>query len=204
MIVEGDTGFFSEENLKEAAKRKIEVLIPDPQFRKRDQHFDDTKGRAKKKRFTVEDFTYDKNTDSWTCPDGKKLELKCHVTLRNTTGRQYRAKSADCRNCSLVKKCINVRSESKKLLRTLFIADKKHKESLSDKMREKIDDHVNRELYSRRMQIIEPVFSHITYFKGMDKFTLRTERKVRIQWLLYCIVHNMWKCIKPLTVKHGN
>jgi hypothetical protein len=35
-IVEGDTGYFSEENLREAEERKIEVIIPDQQFRKRD------------------------------------------------------------------------------------------------------------------------------------------------------------------------
>ena len=28
-LVTGDTGFFTEENLQEANKRKIEVLIPD-------------------------------------------------------------------------------------------------------------------------------------------------------------------------------
>jgi hypothetical protein len=38
-IVEGDTGYFTERNLKEAEERKIEVIIPDQQFRKRDEHF---------------------------------------------------------------------------------------------------------------------------------------------------------------------
>ena len=36
-LVEGDTGYFSEENLQEAAKREINVLIPDSQFRQREQ-----------------------------------------------------------------------------------------------------------------------------------------------------------------------
>ena len=48
------------------------------------------------------------------------------------------------------------------------------------------------------MQIIEPVFSDITYCKGMDRFTLRGEDKVNSQWKLYCIVHNIGKCMhKP-------
>jgi len=38
-----DTGLFTEKNLQEAAKRKIEVLIPDQQFRQRDPHFADKK-----------------------------------------------------------------------------------------------------------------------------------------------------------------
>ena len=42
-IVLGDTGYFSEDNLQEAKKHKIDVLIPDQQFRKRDPVFDDRK-----------------------------------------------------------------------------------------------------------------------------------------------------------------
>ncbi|MDR1469221.1 MAG: transposase [Spirochaetaceae bacterium] len=38
--VEGDTGYFTEKNLKETEERKIEMIIPDQQFRKRDEHFD--------------------------------------------------------------------------------------------------------------------------------------------------------------------
>jgi hypothetical protein len=83
----------------------------------------------------------------------------------------------------------------------LYIAYKKYEKNLSEEMREKIDDPVNRELYSRRMQIIEPVFSNITYCKGMDRFTLRTQKKVNIQWQLYCIARNIWKCIGALQKK---
>ncbi|MDR1468373.1 MAG: transposase [Spirochaetaceae bacterium] len=39
-IVEGDTGYVTEKNLKEAKERNREVIIPDQQFRKRDEHFD--------------------------------------------------------------------------------------------------------------------------------------------------------------------
>ena len=70
-------------------------------------------------------------------------------------------------------------------------------------MRDKIDNPAYREIYSRRQQIIEPVFSDITYCKGMNRFTLRTEKKVNIQWKLYCTVHNIGKCIRPLGMKYG-
>jgi hypothetical protein len=203
-IVEGDTGFFSEENLQEAAKQNIEVLIPDAQFRKRDPHFDGNKGRAVKKRFNAEDFKYNKKSDSYTCPERRKLDYKCNITLRKNTGKQYRAKITDCKNCPTKEKCINKRGSKRGSLRSLYIVDKKHEKNLSDKMRVKIDEPVNRELYSRRMQIIEPVFANMTYHKGMNRFTLRSEEKVLIQWHLYCIVHNIWKCMRPLAVRYGN
>jgi hypothetical protein len=62
-------------------------------------------------------------------------------------------------------------------------------------MRKKIDEVKYRVLYGRRMQIIEPCFADINYCKGMNRFTLRTKVKANIQWLLYCIVHNIGKCI---------
>jgi hypothetical protein len=51
------------------------------------------------------------------------------------------------------------------------------------------------------MQIIEPVFANIKHCKGMDRFMLRGEEKVNLQWQLYCIVHNIGKCIKPIDEK---
>jgi hypothetical protein len=40
------------------------------------------------------------------------------------------------------------------------------------------------------MGIVEPVFADIRTQKRLDHFTLRTQAKVNIRWLLYCIVHN--------------
>ena len=218
-LLTGDTGLFSEDNLQEAAKRGIEVLIPDPQFRQRDPYFAEKKAEKVpvKKRFTVEDFVYNKETDSYMCPCGKNLEYKGKAELRNNMGKKYQAKSSDCIRCDLINQCIKPRKGKKELVaendkkekkrnhfRTLYIADLKYDENLSEKMRKKIDDPAYRELYSRRMQIIEPVFSNITYCKGMDRFTLRTQKKVNIQWLLFCIVHNMGKCMNKLRQKYDS
>ena len=202
-LVTGDTGFFSEENLQEAKKRGIEVLIPDPYFRKRDSHFDGRKEHAiEKKRYTVEDFTYNKKKDTYTCPCGNTLEYKGYVELRNNRGKKYQIKRGLCVNCPMLKKCVNVKT-SKNPARTLYVTDNEYEENLSEKMRKKIDDPAYREIYSRRQQIIEPVFSDITYCKGMNRFTLRTKRKVGIQWKLYCIVHNIGKCVKTLAKEYG-
>ena len=204
-IVLGDTGYFSEENLQEAAKRKIEVLIPDPQFRKRDSSFDDRqkyKETNTKKYFGIEEFQYNEKEDSFTCPAGETLNYKCDIEFksRGTKGKQYRMKKSICSVCPLKGQCIN-RKPGKGEFRTLFIAERLYEENLSAKMRDKIDDPVYREIYSRRMQIVEPVFANMAYFKGMDKFTYRGLKKVNTQWQLYAIVHNIWKCIKPLSEK---
>ena len=111
-------------------------------------------------------------------------------------------KKSKCSVCSLKEKCIN-RKSGKGEFRALFVAHQKYEENLSAKMRDKIDNPAYREIYSRRMQIIEPVFADISYCKGMDRFTYRGRKKVNIQWLLYNIVHNIGKCMTPLREIYG-
>jgi hypothetical protein len=210
-LMSGDTGFFTEANLQEAAARGIDVLIPDPQFRQRDPYFAEKKNekvkKANKQKYTHEDFEYDEKNDRFICPFGECLEFKGVVELRNNRGRKYQAKSGSCADCPLKDNCITQKKNaSKNPVRTIYRADQKYDENLSERMRKKIDDPVNRELYSRRMQIIEPVFANIKHCKGMDRLRtlgtmLRGEEKVNLQWQLYCTVHNIGKCIKPIDEK---
>ena len=194
-----DTGHFSEANLQEAKNKEIDVIIPDPQFRKRDPDFQQRQKAKPKKRYTVEDFKYEEEEDCYQCPAGNRLEYKGEIKLRNNSGSKYQASRGDCGECSHIEKCITIKEQNAKThVRTLYIVEQRYEENLSQQMRDKIDDPVYREIYSRRQQIIEPTFSDITYCKGMDRFTLRGEEKVDTQWKLFCIVHNIGKCIKPL------
>jgi hypothetical protein len=188
----GDTGYFSEKNLEEAETRSVDVLIPDQQFRKRDESFNGQKCHEER-RYTREDFTYNEKDNTYTCPAGKTLEYKGHVELNSNSGEKYQAKSCDCKDCPLLKNCVASKG-GKYPVRTLYISDSKGEKILED-MRNKIDDPRNRELYGRRMQIIEPVFANIECCKKMNRFTLRGKQKVTGQWLLFCIVHNIGKCV---------
>jgi Transposase DDE domain len=40
---------------------------------------------------------------------------------------------------------------------------------------------------------VEPVFGNLRAQKGLDRFTLRGQKKVNIQWTLYCMMHNIEK-----------
>jgi transposase len=198
----GDTGFFSEENLQEAKRRGIDVLMPDPQFRKRDPDFEGRKEGKEEKRYTLEDFKYEKKNNRYVCPWKKALVYKGEIKLRNNGGKKYQGSGRDCGRCPYMEKCINLKHRKAKVgtkhSRTLYIVTKIHEENLSGKMKEKIDNPAYRELYSRRQQIIEPVFSDIEYCKGMNRFTLRGTEKVDTQWKMYCIVHNIGKCREAL------
>ncbi|GHV48066.1 hypothetical protein AGMMS49546_38290 [Spirochaetia bacterium] len=109
--------------------------------------FQEQKGHEKR-RYTKEDFTYNENDNTYTCPAGKTLEYKGHVELNSNSGEKYQAKSVDCKDCPLLKNCVASKG-GKNPMRTLYIADSKGGTVLED-MRNKIDDPRNRELYGRR------------------------------------------------------
>ena len=192
-----DTGSFKEENLKYLVSEKINAYIPDQQFRKRDPRFSTAKRHKVKgtpgKLFTKEDFTYSKSDDTFICPAGKILKYSCNQVFGNTEGRRYISSRSNCNECELRNSC--VRSD-KTRYRTLYVIEKFFNRNYSDEMRLKIDTAEGREIYSRRMGIVEPVFGNIRGCKKLDKFTLRSKSKVNIQWVLYTIVHNMDKITK--------
>jgi transposase len=202
-LLMGDTGYFSENNLQEAAKRNIEVLIPDQQFRKRDEQFEGQKDHNNNKYFSIEDFSYNKDTNSYTCPAGKLLTYKGYVKLMRSQGDKWQASVTDCRGCQFQDQCMKLHGKKKSVKKTIFIRDRGGKENLSEKMREKIDDPIYRQLYGQRMRIIEPCFSDITYNKGMNRITLRGKEKANIQVVLFFTVHNIGKCVPVLARKWG-
>ena len=60
-------------------------------------------------------------------------------------------------------------------------------------MKRKIDTDEGRYRYSRRLGTVEPVFADITHATGLKRFSLRGQRKVNAQWMMYCLTHNIGK-----------
>jgi len=71
-----------------------------------------------------------------------------------------------------------------------------HHPDLIDAMKLKIDSLLGRQIYARRLAIVEPVFANIRVHKRLDHFTLRKKRKVDIQWKLFALVHNIGKILQ--------
>jgi len=191
-VILGDTDYFSEENLQAAKKKEMEAVIPDEQYRNRDERLKEGERREGKERLDARYFKYNKQGNYYTCPNGKRLAHKCKVKLNRNEGNKYESKAKDCKGCPYADRCIRAKGKVQKY-RVLYIPILKYEENECQKMREKIDKAKYRKMYSRRMQIVEPVFADITYCKGITRFTLRTQRKVSIQWALYCVVHNIGK-----------
>jgi transposase len=186
-ILTADSNYHSQVNLKKCQKLGVDAYIPDRKFRNRDARFASQK-RSQARRFTLQDFNYQKASDHYLCPHGKILRRKAKRSLNHGhIYRRYLAQEQDCQDCPLRPRCLyGARSKRRDLSVPID-------SSLSKQMVDKIETPLGRKIYPLRLAIAEPVFANIRSNKKLDRFTLRGKDKVNIQWLLYCMVHNIEK-----------
>lgn len=72
------------------------------------------------------------------------------------------------------------------------------KATAKERMRRKLRTLKGRRIYARRKAIVEPVFGQIKG-RGFRQFLLRGERKVRGEWSLICLSHNLLKLYGKLS-----
>ncbi len=192
-ILTADTNYHSNENMKKCALEGVDAYFPDLYFRARDPRFAgrERHGQKKRTRFALDDFQYDKEGNRYICPNGSmlRMHMKRH-SANNTAYRVYKAREEDCRECPIKGRCIYGNGRGPKTLMVPLGADGIN---LSKLMVEKIKSERGRKIYPRRIAIIEPVFANLRTHKHLDRFTLRGKAKVNIQWMLYCMVHNIEK-----------
>ena len=191
-IFVADTNYHSQSNLKTCQKMELDAYIPDRYFRRRDPRYATQKRYwPKKKKFRLEDFHHDEATDQYMCPDGKRLTVKLKELYRDgLVYRVYIAEKKDCQRCTLKLRCLTGRGAKRKYL---WVPIAVQLTNLSSRMAGKVDTEMGRKIYPRRIAIAEPVFANIRTHKRLDRFTLRGKIKVDIQWMLYCMVHNIGK-----------
>lgn len=202
--ISADTGYYSVKNLEACKEHEVDAYVPDPQFRKRDIRFAEAERhrrsvdkrheryKSKKRWFSVEDFKLDDRTGKLICPAGEALYRsgKNFQTKDGYIATSYRAPKRACTGCHLRTKCLRSPEGTARQVR---IFHGRRPGSITDEMKEKIDTPEGRRTYSKRLGIVEPVFGNIRSCKRMDRFTLRGKIKVNIQWMLYCLVHNIEK-----------
>jgi transposase len=191
-----DSNYSSPVNLSQCKEECLDAYIPDIRFRTRDPRFA-TQERWKSrrtKRFILEDFQYQKETDEYVCPNGKLLRsTRKRMIVNKVIYRKYRADREDCMHCPLKNRCI--KGGNLVTGRNLSVPIAATPGNLIKEMAEKIDTERGRNIYHQRIAIAEPVFANIKYGKGLDRFTLRGKIKVNVQWVLYCMVHNIGKIL---------
>jgi transposase len=187
-VVLADSGYSSYENLGYLEEQEITGYIPDQWGESM------SKGTRKNPGFDKSRFAYQAETDTYCCPEGKKLIFRGLLTrIDKPAIRIYRGTA--CSNCEKRPEC------TRASCRTVSQDPREH---LIQKMRQRLKSAEGRSIYERRKTIVEPVFGDIKQNRRVREFLLRGTIKAQGEFLLLCITHNIRKIAKYMRNAGGN
>lgn len=201
-----DSGFHTNKNMDMLAEENIDAYVADTHFRKRDPRFDNSgrykeqvrkellRNQKKAKVFSTRDFYFDPEFKFCMCPARKRLYRTGNgIDTKGNFVTRFQGPKSACGPCELRPKCL--RKPDKTLQRQVayFHTGKENPDTATEKMKQKIDSPSGRQIYSKRLGTVEPVFGHIRHTMKLAWFSLRGKIKVNGQWLLFCTLHNLKK-----------
>ncbi|WP_078595020.1 IS1182 family transposase [Evansella clarkii] len=143
----------------------------------------------KKGLFPKWKFTYDKKTDSYTCPNGSTLT---YSTTNREGYRQYHSDPSNCRVCPFLSQCTSSRNHKKVMTRHVW-------EESKEKVRENRLSPEGKLLYKKRKETIERSFADAKQLHGLRYCRLRSVKGASEQALMTAIAQNIKKIANHLT-----
>ncbi|MCP3930457.1 MAG: IS1182 family transposase [Bacteroidetes bacterium] len=205
-ILTADSGFHTRKNMDMLAEQSIDAYVADNLFRKRDPRFDNygrykdqtqkelLRKQKRTKLFSKKDFYFDPEFKFCMCPAGKRLYRSGNgVDTKGNFVTRFKGPKSACGPCKLRSKCLRKPDQTPKRSIAYFHNCKKAPITALTKMKHKIDSPSGRQIYSKRLGTVEPVFGHIRHTMKLNWFSMRGKTKVNCQWLLFCAVHNLKK-----------
>jgi transposase len=142
------------------------------------RRFQPTKGLFPKWKFT-----YDKDLDRYTCPNGQKLEYR---TTTREGYREYKSDPKKCSECPLLSECTKSKNKTKVITRHVW---EEHKE----KVRLNRLSKSGKMLYKFRKEKVERSFADSKELHGLRYCRLRGLKNASEQVLLTAACQNMKK-----------
>jgi len=173
-----DAGYFSGENLTQCAKEGLEVVMPEPQAKRKKDSPEQAYHKSK--------FEYNREQDIYRCPQGEILTLSHTGRDRDVEAWTYRGRG--CKGCAVREQCTKD-SKGRTLKRYSY-------DELVVAHRQKMKEEPSRSLSKRRKEIVEPVFGIIKEQLEGRRFLLRGLENVRGEWALLCAAYNLRKIFK--------
>lgn len=186
VVVTADSNFSSMKNLKSLeSKDYIDAYIPDGKYQaqQRGNRTDEDSP------FHPKHFTYNAKKDIFICPNHKKL-IFSHRTTDDKGNRLSLYRCKECRSCKYFGRCTKSPHG-----RYIKVYDDIH---LIRDMRKKLDTPDGKVIYAKRKAIVEPALGNIKQNFGFRQFLLRGLKKVKAEFSLVAIAHNIKKIAKFL------
>lgn len=177
-----DAGYSSYDNLEYAEAKGLDMYMPDNFLEALDEK------EEGEKRYHKSNFRYDEARDTYICPEGKELKRWAE---QKREGRPplivYRG--GFCRECPVRERC--TRGEARTVSRD-------GREPLVEAMRQKLRSEDGKQIYKKRGYTVEPVFGEMKWDGRKPSMSLRGSVKVRAEFSLMCLVHNLKKIVKKV------
>ena len=137
-------------------------------------------------------FIYDIDQDVYICPQSQKLSF-LRIREDSRVNKKYRDYRSDaCKACPFKNQCC-----TKNVARRVI--SREVRQGLRDEMKKRLNSEQGAKIYRRRLHPIEAIFGHFKYNLGYTRFLLRGLNKVKAEFTLICLAHNLRKlAICPL------
>ena len=178
-----DSAYGSEENYAYLEQENIQAFVKYNTFHQ------EIKPRRKPNPFAAEQMHYDEALDTFTCPNGRQLHYKTTQRCQSDNGYESERRiyqCEDCSQCPLKEKCSKARGN-----RTIQVSFRLWKMRANAK--HLLLSEQGTALRKQRSIDVETVFGRIKQDWGFRRFLLRGLEKVKTEWGLLCIAHNIAK-----------
>lgn len=178
-----DSGYGSEENYEYLEEKELGSYVKYNKF-----HWE-KKRKNRENPYLAENLQYDRKTDSFTCRNEKKLlhiGNRKYVTEAGYETRRDYYRCEDCNNCPYAHECKKADGP-----RTIRLSHRLNE--LKKKANENLCSPKGLELRAQRVVEVEQVFGRIKGCWSFRRFHLRGMDKVKIEWGLLAIAHNITK-----------
>lgn len=183
-----DAGYGSEENYAYLEEKHLGNYLKYNTFYQDTHHFRKPE-LIRKRQFLAENFPYDPDHDEFVCPAQQRLHFKGQTRYTTDNGylSQRRIYACDqCASCPLKPEC--TRAKGNRQIRISFRLLEYRRQA-----RANLTSQVGQRLRAERSIEVEPVFGIIKHNMNFRRFHLRGQEKVKTEWGLVSIAHNMKK-----------
>jgi len=186
--ISADAGYGSEENYAYIEEHQLGNYVKYNTFH-REQQKHRKPELIRKAIFRSENFPYEAETDIFVCPANQRLTYR--GTSHERTENGYRIKlrhyeAPNCNACPLKPEC--TRAKGNRRMRVSFRLRRYREQAKNNLLSEQ-----GKVLRVQRNVEVESVFGHIKHNMHFRRFSLRGLEKVKTEWGLVCIAHNMQK-----------
>lgn len=190
-----DAGYDSEQEiLKNKDNKGIDIIVADKKESSKNKDYKNGKERVPGKGFKAEDFIYNKEKDTYICPEGKELKKTHKKTSKEKSGREvFEYQCYECNECKSRNNCTN-----NKRGRSIKVSVNKE---VLDNFKKRMQEVKNKKLISRRKEIIEHPFGTIKRNLGFTYFMQKGLEKVKTEFSLICFTYNFKRVINILGVE---